>query len=411
MYRRNIEAAILSALTDTPVVLLNGSRQTGKSTLVKHLAEGDHPSRYLTLDDATMLAAARHDPAGFIGGVGGPIIIDEIQRAPELFIAIKESVDRNRKPGRFLVTGSANVMLLPQLADSLAGRLEILTLWPLSQGEIEGVEETFLDRVFAGKMELTTPPKPTLKGLLQRLLRGGYPEVLSRQSEERRRAWFGAYITTILQRDVREISNIQGLTELPRLLALLATRVGSLLNLADISRSIAVPQSTLKRYLALLEATFLALPLPAWFSNTGKRLVKAAKLMLNDTGILTYLLGSNEERLGGEGSLFGPVLENFVAMELQKQATWSKRRPQLFHFRTQTGQEVDVVLEDQAGHLVGIDVKSSTSVTSGDFKGLRALREITGRRFRRGLVIYTGSEPVAFEKDLLAVPITDLWTR
>jgi len=411
MFRRNIQPQLLAALADTPVVLLSGARQTGKSTLVKYLAAEAYPARYLTLDDATILAAARHDPASFIAGLEGPVIVDEIQRAPELFLAIKAAVDRDRQPGRFLLTGSANVMLLPRLADSLAGRLEILTLWPLSQGEIEGREEDFLDRLFAVEMKLPAQVGMDRAGLFRRLLRGGYPEVLGRESEDRRRAWFGSYITTILQRDVREISNIEGLTALPRLLALLATRAGSLLNLADVSRSIDLPQSTLKRYMTLLEATFLALPLPAWSSNLGKRLVKAPKLVLSDTGLLAYLLGMNDERLSSVSPLPGGVLENFVVMELRKQATWSKTRPQLFHFRTQTGQEVDIVLEDGAGHLVGVEVKSGASVTSGDFKGLRALQEMTGRRFKRGVVLYAGSEPVPFGPALLALPVAHLWSR
>lgn len=411
MFKRHIQARLLEALADTPVVLLVGARQTGKSTLVRHLADSVYPARYLTLDDATTLAAARHDPTGFLAGLEGPVIIDEVQRAPELFLAIKSSVDRQRQPGRFLLTGSANVMLLPRLADALAGRMEILTLWPLSQGEIEGAEEDFIDRLFA--KELRWPAKAALDRteVIERVLRGGYPEVLQRETEDRRRAWFGAYLTTILQRDVREIANIEGLTDLPRLLALLATRTSSLLNLADLSRSIVIPQTTLKRYMSLLEATFLVQPLPAWSAHLGKRLVKAPKLVLNDTGLLAYLLGVNGQRLAEDRTLLGGLLEDFVVMELRKQASWSATGPRLFHFRTPTGHEVDIVLENAAGRLVGVEVKSSASVTADDFKGLRALQELTGRRFLRGVVLYTGSERVPFGPHQWALPITDLWQR
>lgn len=409
MLKRNISPLILAALADTPVVLVNGARQTGKSTLVRSLAEGAHPARYLTLDDATVLSAARHDPSGFLSGLETPVVIDEVQRAPELFLAIKASVDRQRQPGRFLLTGSANVMLLPQLADSLAGRMEILTLWPLSQGEIAGTREDFVDRIFAPEMKLSSKVPMSRPELLSQIVIGGYPEVIERKAEDRRRAWFGAYLTTILQRDVREIANIEGLTELPRLLTQLATRASGILNLADISRSINIPQSTLKRYMALLEMTFLLGTLPAWSSNLGKRLAKAPKLMLTDTGLLAYLLGASEERISNDSTLLGRLIENFVVMEIHKQCSWSKTKPTLLHFRTQIGQEVDLVLEDAVGDMVGIEVKGSATVTSSDFKGLRALQGIAEGRFKRGIVLYAGNEVVPFGPLLFAVPLSHLW--
>lgn len=414
MFQRNLRSQVMAALADTPVVLVNGVRQAGKSTLVQALAEREYPARYVTFDDATVLSAARQDPAGFIGGLSGPAIIDEVQLAPEVFAAIKLSVDRDRRPGRFLLTGSANILLLPRLSESLAGRMEMLTLWPMSQGEIEGVEETFIDRLFATDFSLSAVRgaarhSGTRAELASRLVRGGYPEALGRDTEDRRRSWFGSYITTILQRDVRDMANIEGLTDLPRLLKLLASRTASLHNLADISRGMDMPQTTLRRYMTLLEAAFLLAPLPAWSANLGKRLVKAPKLAFSDTGLLAYLLGANEERIAADASLMGHILENFVGMELRKHASWSRTKPQLFHFRTQAGQEVDVVLEDAAGHLAGVEVKAGASVSGSDFKGLRALREITGDRFRRGVILYAGAEAVAFGKDLFALPIAHLW--
>jgi predicted AAA+ superfamily ATPase len=415
MYQRSIRTQLMEALEDTPVVFLNGARQTGKSTLVREMAESDHPARYITLDDPTVLSAARHDPAGFLAGIDGPVIIDEVQLAPHLFPALKMIVDRNRRPGRFLLTGSANILLVPRVAESLAGRMEILTLWPLAQSEIEGCEASLIDRLFSGELAGSRLPQDS-RGregrvdLLERVVRGGYPEVVGRKREERRRSWFNAYLTTILQRDVREMANIEGLTELPRVLALLATRASSLHNLADISRSIDIPQTTLRRYLTLLETAFLLVPVPAWSSNLGKRMVKAPKLAMSDTGLLTHLLGANEARLAEDSSLLGRVLENFVVTELRKQATWGRTRPQLFHFRTQAGHEVDLVLEDAAGHLVGVEVKASATVTSSDFKGLRALREMTGDRFRRGIVLYTGGETVGVEMNLSAMPMASLWS-
>jgi predicted AAA+ superfamily ATPase len=410
MIHRNITGRIKAALSDSPVVLLNGARQSGKSTLVKKIASDIHPARYLTLDDAGVLAAAKYDPAEFIAGLDGNIVIDEVQRAPELFLAIKAEVDRNRKPGRFLLTGSANVMLLPKLSESLAGRMEILTLWPLSQGEIEGVREGFIDAVFGDKLPSFSKTTEDRTQTIKRLLLGGYPEVIGRATLSRRKAWFGSYITTILQRDVRDLAHIEGLTILPRVLSLIAARAASLLNFSELSRSIAIPQTTLKRYMSLLETTFLLQPLPAWSGNLGKRLVKAPKVMLNDTGLLSNLIGLYEDGVETYQEIIGAVLENFVAMELRKQEAWSKMQPQVFHFRTQTGQEVDIALENAAGKVVGIETKASKSVNAQDFKGLQTMSESLGPRFHRGIVLYTGSEGIPFGKNVQALPVSALWT-
>lgn len=411
MFIRNITPKIIEALADTPVVMLNGARQTGKSTLAKSLINEKHFGRYVTLDDATALAAAKHDPAGFISGLGESTVIDEIQRAPELFMAIKADVDRNRTPGRYLLTGSANVLLLPRLSESLAGRMEIFNLWPLSQGEFDGIREKFVDILFSEKLpsgeSISADTKTTV---IERALRGGYPEAAARSSESRRRAWFGSYITTILQRDVRDIANIDGLTAMPRLLAMLATRSPSLFNYSELSRSTGLPQSTLKRYMALFETIFLIDHLPAWYSNLGKRLVKTSKLVMNDTGLLTTLLAVDAARLENT-PLCGAVIENFVIMELKKQISWSDTRPAILHYRTQTGQEVDVVLEDTAGRIVGIEIKSAKSVGGRDFRGLQSLAEAAGNNFLRGIVLYSGSEVVSFGSNLLAMPIDSLWVN
>ena len=266
------------------MVLLHGARQTGKSTLAQSLAEGEHPARYLTLDDAALLAAARHDPAGFVAGLHEPVVLDEIRRAPELFPPLKARVDRDRRPGRFLLTSSANVTLLPRFTESLAGRMPLFTLWPLSQGEIEERMEGFVDVVFAATLPPLTEGLPDRSELIRRMLRGGYPEVLLRSAESRRTAWFSCYLTTILHRDVRDLADIEGLTALPRLLAVLSARVMALTNFAELSRSIGLPLSTLKRYMDLLETTFLVQMLPAWSGNAGRRLVKAPRLLLGSPG-------------------------------------------------------------------------------------------------------------------------------
>ena len=409
MLHRHLSQFLLDALRDTPVVYLQGGRQTGKSTLVQEIARGPHRATYYSLDSAAVLAAAFEDPEGFIAGLEGPVVIDEVQRAPELAIAIKSAVDRDRTPGRFLLTGSASVLTLPCVADSLAGRVELHTLWPFSQGEIESRRESFLQRAFAGKVTAGLEAASTKHNLIDRVLTGGFPEVRTRTSADRRGAWFESYITTILQRDVRDISNIENLSAVPRLLSLLASRVCSLLNCADVARSLRMPQSTLKRYLALLEATFLVRLLPAWNTNLGKRLVKSPKLLLSDTGLAAHLLGLDLENAAENPTLFGHVLENFVAMELVKQLSWSGTGSRLFHFRTSSGGEVDLVVEDRSGGLVGIEVKSSAKVEKKDFSGLRLLAEMTGERFRQGCVLYRGKDVVPFERDLYAVPVEWLW--
>lgn len=408
MFPRHLAPALLEALADSPVVFLNGARQTGKSTLTQTLAARAHPARYLTLDDMGVRSAAQNDPQGFLAGLDGPVILDEVQRAPELFLPLKAEVDRNRKPGRFLLTGSASALVLPQLSESLTGRMEIMTLWPLSQGEVEGIKEELIDQLF--KPAVSMPSFKTLPRaeLWERLARGGYPEPLSRPRPERRRAWVDSYLATIIERDVRDLADIDGLTQLPRLLNLVAARTSSLMNYAELSRSMGIPQTTLKRYLALLEATFLVRRLPPWSGNLSKRLVKSPKLFLNDTGLACGLLAIDAARLDEDGSLSGPLLETFVVAELTKQLGWSKTRPRMHHFRTQAGQEVDIVLEDAQGRCVGIEVKAG-SVGTGDFSGLKTLEEELGKRFVRGVILYTGRETVPFAKNMHALPINALW--
>lgn len=406
MYRRLLAQPLLDALTDSPVVLVNGARQTGKTTLVQSL---DRTATYLTLDDIAVLSAARADPAGFLAGLSGPVVLDEVQHAPELFPALKAAVDRQRTPGRFLLTGSANVLLLPKLSESLAGRMEVLTLWPLAQAEIAGSPGSLVDVLFSDAPLPTGLPGVERQALFQKLLSGGYPEPLARASEDRRRAWFGSYLTTILQRDVRDMANIEGLTALPRLLSLLAARTSALLNQSDVSRASGLPYTTLGRYLTLLEMTFLVQMLPAWSSNLGLRLIKSPKVTLCDTGLAASLLGLNAARLASDGAMLGPLLETFVVMELRKLSGRSRIQPQLFHWRTERQEEVDLLLEDAAGQLVGVEVKASATVTASDFRGLRALAEATGRRFVRGVVLHTGSQTVPFGEHLHALPLSALW--
>lgn len=409
MRPRHLRPRLLESLADSPVVFLHGARQSGKSTLVQSLIGPRYRADYLTLDDAAVLAAAQRDPQGFVAALETPVILDEVQRVRELFSAIKVAVDRDRRPGRFLLTGSANVRVVPALAEALVGRVEILTLWPFSQGEIEGKPEHFVDWLFSRRTPRPQRVVLEWRDLMKRVLRGGFPEAVGRASADRRRAWFGSYVTTVLQRDVRDLSGIEGLAELPRLLSLLAARTSGLLNYADVSRDASIPQTTLKRYFSVLEATFLVQVVPPWLPNIGQRLVKSPKVMLCDTGLASSLLGVDEARLRQDAVLAGQLLETFVAMELVKQASWSRTQPRLHHYRSHARHEVDIVLEEPGGAIVAIEVKASASVTQGDLRGLDALARIAGDRFARGVILYGGDQVVPFARNIHAMPLTSLW--
>lgn len=408
MIVRGLAPQLRSALADRPVVLLQGAWQVGKSTLAQSLA-GETGADYLTFDEPAVLAAAARDPGGFVAGLRGRVVLDEIQRVPELFPAIAAAVDRDRRPGRFLLTASADVMTLAP-ADFLAGRMAVRTLRPLSEGEIEGRPEAFVDALFAAEYRPPRCPPLPRPELLERLTSGGYPEVIEKRSESRRRAWFASYTTGLLQRDVRDLADIEDPSALPRLLALLASRASTLLNYSELARASGLPASTLKRYFALLERTLLLHTLPAWAGSLSKRLAKSPKILLNDTGLLAHLVGLNLERLEREPQILGPVLESFVALELQKQAAWSATRPALHHFRTLAGQEVDLLLEDAAGRIVGVEVRAGSAVQERDVRALHELAEALGPRFLRGVVLYTGERAVPFGAKIMALPLPALWT-
>lgn len=411
MHPRHITPLLADALSDTPVVVLNGARQSGKSTLVQSLTGMDAtPRRYLTLDDPVILNAARSDPTGFINGLQGAVTLDEVQRAPELFLPIKAAVDRDRQPGRYLLTGSADVMLLPGMADSLAGRMEVLSLWPLSCAEVaDSPGRNRADALFSGDWSALNVLPCDRKELIKYLLAGGFPDAVARTSAARRTAWFDAYVQAILQRDVRDLANIEQLTEIPNLLQLLATRSATLLNFAELSRTAGIAQSTLKRYFALLEMLFLVVRLPSWERNPGKRLVKAPKVFLPDSGLLCHFMAATADSLASKPGLPGGAVETFVLSELLKHVAFSRQRLSLWHYRTQSNIEVDFVLENRLGLITGIEVKASATVDGKDFKGLRHLQETESAIFQRGIVLYAGREVVPFGDKLWAVPLSVWW--
>lgn len=396
---------VANALKDTPVVMVTGPRQCGKTTLVRELVGGNRD--FITMDDDTVLAAARSDPTGFVRALDRTTI-DEVQRVPDLLRAIKKSVDDDRRAGRFLLTGSANILTVPKISESLAGRMEIVSLLPLSRAEIRGKKPGFLKAAFDSK--LGNPAERMIgKDLVQAVLTGGYPEMLRREDPKRRQTWARDYIRAIVQRDVREVADVEKLDQMPRLLQVLAHHSGQLTNFTQMGGQVGFDDKTTRKYISILEQLFLVRRLEPWFRNQLKRLVKTPKLHFLDSGLLGALLGANVDRIAKDRSIFGPLLETFVFSELLKQAPWFGEIRSLYHYRDKDQDEVDLVIETRSGPLVGIEVKASATVNVGDFKGLRKLAEASGDNFKLGVVLYDGGRPVPFGDRLVAAPMSCLW--
>lgn len=398
---------VATALTDTRVVTVNGARQAGKSTLARLAASGAHNPLFRMLDDPTTLRAAYDDPVGFVEH-DGLLVVDEVQLAPELFRAIKLAVDTDPRPGRFLLTGSARILALRDLPDALPGRMETVELWPFSQGEIDAEPDRFVDAAFARGPALLHDSTLRRSDYLERVSRGGYPEAV-RRTPRRRAAFFESYLTTLIERDVAELSVIERRGELRRLLGLLAGRAGGLLVPSTLATQSGVPRTTLGRYLELLSAVFLVKQVPAWTAGTTGRAIGTPKLAYVDSGLASHLLGQDATRLGEPGGAAGPMVESFVLSELARQLTWSDERVSLFHYRTRDGVEVDAVLEAADGRIVGIEVKAGATVRGEDLAGLRHLAARVGPRFVAGYVLYTGQQTQSFGDRLLALPLDALW--
>jgi predicted AAA+ superfamily ATPase len=404
---RRARGLLAEALSDTRVVTLNGARQAGKSTLAR-LAAQTHPNALVRLlDDPATLRAARDDPADFVDH-DGLLVVDEVQLAPELFRSIKVAVDTDPRPGRFLLTGSAQVLALRQLPDALPGRMEIVELWPFSQGEIERSPDGFIDAAFARGPALSRTSTLRKRDYLERVVRGGFPEAV-RRSPRRRAAFFDSYLTSLIERDIKELAAIERPGDLRRLLALLAGRSGGLLVPATLAGESGVPRTTLNRYLELLTAVFLIKQIPAWSAGQTHRAIGTPKLAFVDSGIACYLLGQDATRLGEPDGGAGPMMETFALMELARQLTWSSERARLYHYRTKDRVEVDVVLETPDGRVVAIEVKAGATIRAEDLAGLRHLAQRLGSRFVAGYVLYTGQQTLPFGDRLRALPVDALW--
>ncbi|WP_297919400.1 ATP-binding protein [Metallibacterium sp.] len=407
IYPRYALPRLTEALTDSPVVLIHGPRQCGKTTLAQ--TQGRHSKYvYLSFDDDVVRGAAQTDPAGFMSNLPRRVILDEVQRVPALFAALKIAVDRERVPGRFILTGSANVLLVPKLADSLAGRMQILRLHPLAQCELARHAPGFLDALFDGRFKFRQSERLGNQ-LAQRIAAGGYPAALARPAGRRRAAWYRDYLEALVQRDVRDLARISSLDVLPRLLALAAAQTAQLFNMTALAAPFQLSRPTIGDYVTLLERVFLLERLPPWHSNRISRLIKTPKLHLGDTGLACALLGVDAAALVADRPLLGRILETFVFQELRRQASWHDEPLAFSHFRDKDGVEVDIVIERGARTLVGVEVKAAATVTAADFRGLRKLREAAGKRFVTGVVLYDGEVSVRFDEQLYAVPLRALW--
>jgi predicted AAA+ superfamily ATPase len=410
LYPRRACHTVSAALADTRVVVLNGARQTGKSTLAR-LVMQDRPGAELRyLDEAAVRSAAEADPAGFVRH-DGLLVIDEVQRVPELMLAIKHEVDTDPRPGRFLLTGSARLFGLQDIPDLLPGRSETIELWPLSQGEIDRSTDTFMDRIFEHGADLSVPASELRRPeYIRRALRGGYPEAVRREDLGRRARFFESYISDLINRDVRQLSEIERPADMRRLLNLLAGEMATLTVPGAIANALRVPASTIKRYLDLLELLFVVRRIPAWSTNLTTRAVATPKLAFVDTGLAAHLAGVTLRRATHPTAPVGPLLENFVLAELARQLSWAEEPVRLYHYRDRDRNEVDGILERASGEVVAVEVKAGETVRSEDFRGVRRLAQRLGDRLIAGIVLYAGGQALPFGDRLRAFPISALWT-
>jgi predicted AAA+ superfamily ATPase len=409
LIERRLADVVVEAMGSARVVALLGPRQAGKSTLARMLAEERLEAEYLSLDDEPVRALALADPAGFVAARERPVVIDEVQRAPELLLAIKSRVDRHTARGQFLLTGSANLRRIPTVSDALPGRVDYLTLWPLTQGEIAGRREQLLPRLLDGHAPPPLTGAPVGRHhYAKMLLAGGFPEARMRPPGALRTRFFSSYVDSIVDRDVPDTSHVRDPATVGTLLRLLAARSGSLARYDALARDVGIDGKTAKSHVEVLERLFLVRVRRPWHVNLGERQVKAPKLYLSDTGLMASLIGADEHRIRDDDGLAGALFETFVVTELERQASWLPEPLSFWHYRDGE-REVDVVIERPSGEIAGIEVKASATVRPRDFNGLRHLRTHLGPRLRAGIILYAGAHTLPFGERLWAVPLQALW--
>ncbi|MEX2447799.1 MAG: ATP-binding protein [Solirubrobacterales bacterium] len=397
-----------AALEDTRVVMILGARQVGKSTLAEEVAMQERGRQILSFDTAATREAAERDPKGFVAGLSGPALIDEVQRVPDILLEIKHAVDQDQRPGRFLLTGSANVFTAPKVRDALTGRAEFIRLWPLAQTEIERTATNLVDALFAGDPPQIRGAPVGREAFVARVAAGGYPQARRRADPKRRRAWFSSYVESLIERDLRDLASAQKLVEVPRLLRLIASRAGGLYVPGSISQRIGLDAKTVKSYVQLLETVFLVRVLPAWRPGLGAREVAHGKACVVDSGLLAHLLNASERRISEDDQISGPILESFAAMELLRQLEWSEVGAGLYHYR-RGRQEIDLLLESPEQEVVALEVKAAATIRAGDWVALERLRDDRGSSFKAGVVLHTGDQTLPLGDRLWALPISALW--
>ncbi len=405
---RHVRPAVIEALTEARAVCLLGARQSGKSTLARAIASIEHPAEYLTLDNDATRRSALEDPTGFIARVSGPVVIDEVQRVPDLMLAIKERLDTNDERGQFLLAGSANILTLPTIADALPGRVDYVRLWPFSQGELAGRRESFIDRLFAGEAPHVDDAGVGRAAYAAQIVAGGFPDAQNRRPRGRAR-FFTGYVSTMLGRDLQDIAGVRDTHSVERLLRIVAARSATLVSSRAVAGELGVDHKTVAAQTRVLEDLFLVWSLQPWHVNLGSRQVKTPKIYMADTGLLTHLINTNIERIVQSPTLSGSIFETFATMELARQRDWAESPASLFHYRDKQQREVDVVLELGSGEVAGVEIKTAASVRAQDFAGLRYLRDKLGARFKAGVVLYTGKRTLSFGDRLSAVPLCGLW--
>ncbi len=406
MLERWLTERIVGLMSVFPVVMLQGARQVGRTTLASQLMTKGYLKYYYSFDDHATLEAASSDPAGFIEALPAGSVLDEVQRVPEILLPLKARIDRERAVGQFMLTGSANPVVRFRMGEPLVGRMGAVTLYPLSQGELAGKRERWLEQALQGQLSLV---ETEAGDLWERVVKGGYPSAVLAPTPAARAEWLRGYLDALLTREVRELAEIQRVSELVLLARLLAANSAQRLNHAGLSHECGIPQTTLRRYLNLLESMFMLTRVPAWYTNISQRLLKTPKILLNDTGVACALLDVDKTRLVQDPLLRGRMLKSFVGVELLKQIEFSGQRVRLYHLRTASGYEVDFVLEKASGEIVGVEVKASSCVDSDDFRGLRFLQSVVRERWQVGVVFYTGTKTLPFGERLWAQPVSALW--
>jgi len=399
---------VIEALQDTRVVVLSGARQVGKSTLAKEISEGEHPMQHFNLDDGATRQAAQSDPKGFISGLAGPVLIDEIQRVPELLLEIKIAIDDDTSPGRFLLTGSSNLLTSKKVNDSLAGRIEHLDLWPLSQSEIEGSNSNLVDRIFDLDIPYLASSPTGMQSIVDRIISGGYPEAINR-SGSRRSRWFDSYLRTTLERDVKDLATINKAGELPRLMRQVASQTSNLFSNNNIAQKLSLSHTTVQEYVSLLEQMYLIYKLQGWKPGIGNREATTPKIYVTDSGLLCNLLGADTVRTVKDQQVVGKVFESFVVSEILKHLSWSETQARAYHYQ-RPNKDVDIILERTDGAIVGIEIKASATIRSGASRWLHELREERNDSFIAGVVIGTIPQTLPLGERLWAVPVSALWT-